>query len=92
VHPEIVDNDRGGGFGYVFCDEAEVCANIGSAFRERGFSIELMGDLGVRGHLASVDGGGFCEDGVEAKWLKSLTDAVFVCGGEKVLLGYCEIS
>ena len=92
VHPEIVDDDGGGGFGYVFRDEAEVCANIGSAFRERRFSIELMGDFGVGGHLAGMDCGGFCEDGVEAKWLKSLIDAVFVRGGEKVLLGDCEIT
>jgi hypothetical protein len=51
-----------------------------------------MGDFVVGGHLVGVDGGGFGEDGVEAKWLKSLIDAVLVGGREEILLGYCEIS
>ena len=91
VHPEIVNDDRGGGFGYVFCNEAEVCANIGSAFSECGFSLELVGDFGVEGHLAGMDGRGFGEDGVKAKWLKPLIDAVLVRGSEEILLSYCEI-
>jgi len=82
VHPEIVDDDRGRGFGYVFGDEAEVRASIGSAFSERGFALELVGDFGAGGHLARVDGRGFGKDGIEAKWLKSLIDAVLVRGGE----------
>ncbi len=44
------------------------------------------------GHLAGVDGGGFGEDGIEAKWRKPLIGAVFVRSGEKVLLGYGEVS
>ena len=56
VHPEIVDDDGGWGFAYIFGDEAKVCASIGSARCQLGFAVELVGDGGVVGHLAGVEG------------------------------------
>ena len=88
MHPEIVDDDGGGCLGYVFGDEAEVCASIGSASSECGLAVELMGDFGVGGHLLGVDFGGFRENRIEAKWLKTAIGAIFVCRSEKILLSY----
>ena len=51
----------------------------------------MVGDGGVVGHLAGVEGGGFGEDGIEAKWRKSLIGAGLVGGGEEVLLGDGEV-
>jgi hypothetical protein len=87
VHPEVVEEDGGGGFSYVFGDEAEVNAGVGAAFCELGLAGKLVGDVGVVGHLAGVEGGGLGEDGVEAKWRKSLIGAVLVGCGEEILLG-----
>jgi len=56
VHPEVVDDDGAGSFAYVFGDEAKVRAGIGSARCEFGFAVELVGDGGVVGHLAGVEG------------------------------------
>src|ERR1700733_12924282 len=86
-----MDDDRAGGFPYVFGDEAEVCAGAGSAFGEVGLVIELMGDIGVIGHLAGVRGGGFGENAVEAKRRKSLTGAGLVRSGEKILFGDSKV-
>ncbi len=61
VHPEVVDDDGGWGLPYVFCDEPEVRASIGSASCQFGFAVELMGYFLVIRHLASVNGGGFGE-------------------------------
>lgn len=87
VHPEIVDDDGAWCFAYVFADETEVCAGIGSAICQTGFAIELMGDIGVIGHLAGVGRGGFGEDRVKVDGRKSLIGAGFVGGGEEILLG-----
>jgi hypothetical protein len=92
MHPEIVDDDGGGGFAYVFADDAEVSAGVGSAFGKFGFAIELMGDSGVLGHLAGMGDGGFGENGIEADGRKPLIGAGFVGGGEKILLGYGEVT
>ena len=92
VHPEIMDNDRGGGLSYVFSDEAKVRASIGSAGCKLWFAVELVGYLLMFCHLMSVDFGGFGEDRIEVKWRKSLIGAVFVRGGEEILLGHGEVS
>ena len=91
VHPEVVDDDGGRGFAYIFRDEAEVCACIGSTFGQIRFVIELMGDVGMIGHLAGVGGGGFSEYGVKTKRREPLIGAGFVGSGQKILLGYGEI-
>jgi hypothetical protein len=91
MHPEIVDDDGGRSFAYVFRDEAKMCASIGSTRCELGFAVELMGDSDVVGHLAGVEGRGFREDRVQTKWGKSLIGAGFVGSGEEVLLGDCEV-
>lgn len=91
VHPEVMDDDGGWGFAYVFADEAEVGTGLGSAFGEVGFLIELMGDSGVIGHLAGVRGGGFGQDGIEVERRKSLIRAGFVGSGKEILLGYREV-
>ena len=88
VHPHVVDDDGSGGGGYVFCDEAEVCAGIGSAFGEIGFAVELMGDRGVGSHFAGVMEGGSREDTVVPEGWKSLRGAALVGGGEEILFGY----
>ena len=90
MHPEVVDDDGGGGFAYVFGDEAEVNAGVGAAVREFRLAVELVGDVFVFGHLAGVEGGGLSEDGIEAKWWKSLIGAVLIGCGEEILLGDCE--
>ena len=91
MHPEIVDDDGAGGFAYIFRDEAKVDACVGSALCEIWFAVELMGDIGVVGHLAGVEGGGLGEDGIEADGRKSLIGAGFVGGGEEILLGDGEV-
>jgi hypothetical protein len=85
VHPEFVDGDGVGGFGYVFRDNAEVGSGAGSAGGEVGFVVELMGDSGVLGHLSRVLPGSLGEDGIETEGWKSLACSGLVCGGEEVL-------
>lgn len=85
-----MDDDGGWGFAYIFRDEAKVRASIGSARCEFGFAIELVGYGGVVGHLAGMERRGFGEDGVQAKWGKSLTGSGLVGSGEEVLLGNGE--
>jgi hypothetical protein len=91
VHPEIVDDDGAWSFSYIFGDEAKVRASIGAARCEFGLAVELVGDVGVVGHLAGVLGGGFAQDGIEADRWKSLIGAGFIGGGEEILLGDGEI-
>jgi hypothetical protein len=86
-----VDDDGAWCFAYVFADETEVCAGIGSAICQTGFAIELMGDIGVFGHLAGVEGGGFGEDGIEVDGRKPFICAGLVGCNQEVLFGDGEV-
>ena len=66
-------------------------ASIGSARCELGLAVELVGDGGVVGHLAGVEGGGFGQDRVQADGRKSFIRAGFVGRGEEILLGDGEV-
>ena len=66
-------------------------AGIGSAHLEFRLAFELVRDRSVASHLAGVLGGGFAEDGVQAKWRKPLIGACFIRSGEEILLGDAEV-
>ena len=88
VHPEVVDHSGVGCFGYVFRDEAEMCARPGSADGKVGFTGKLMGDLGVRCHLAGMVESCLGENGVPMERWKAVGCSILIGGGEEILLCY----
>jgi hypothetical protein len=88
LHPEAVNQCGIRGLAYVFRDEAEVCANTGSAGGELWFSGKLVRDVGVGGHLVGVIEGCLREDWIEVEQRKVAGGAILIGGGEEILLGY----
>jgi hypothetical protein len=83
-----VDHGGFGGFGYVFGNEAEVCASSRAAGGKLGFAGKLMGDFGVSSHLASVVKSSLSEGRIKAERLESPCGSVLISSGKKILFGY----